>query len=325
MKRLYTGLALFTLFILLCVSCKKYSESKDDLSGDDYLRGRVFVADSLKGDFVPVYQAGVMVMVSDNPAGTDFLYSASTDSSGYFIFKYLKKGQSYSVYAELIIDSVIYYGRLSKTPDENDIQLVLSPKTIGQSIVSFTVLDPNDQPVQGTNICLYNNMLLSKDTSCVGSIWTGVTNTAGKVSKVNLPAGVYVANFTYAKGQLSYRQSDTFVLYRDSIVARKIHLGTSNVSKTNSIAYMVTDSLGGIIPKCDICGFSSFLLVNDSCKNSNWSIQTDNAGKAVIKDLPTGKYYVYFNVAYARTPLKARDTISTFTDTTKYQKSIIVK
>lgn len=313
------------IFFMFVLSCKKYDNAKDNIPGEGYLRGRIFIADSLNGDFIPAPKGEVIVMISEKDTGADFVLSMTPDTNGYFLFQHLDKKISYSIFAEIKIDSIIYYGRLSVQPDKNDLVFVLTPKYEGQSIINYLVQDPFGQRVKDCNVCVYSNFSHANDTACNGSIWTGTTNIFGKVSKTALSPGLYIANFKYDKAGIRYIKKDTFSIAADTIFTRIIKLETAPVVKLNTITYIVKDSLGGIVEGCDVCVFTSVVLANDSCENSTITAKTDNTGKASIKGVSAGTCYAFFRYSKINPNLKARDTIYNLLDTTQYSRNIILR
>ena len=307
--------------LLLVAACTKYHKNADDVSEDGYIRGRLYLADSNRHNYVPKIMANVTVKLSNDTTGENFLYSQKTDSQGYFDFKNLQK-RSYSVFAETTDSNYIFYGRISVTPDEKNFIFYLSPKQTDQNGITYDVRDINDQSVAGCTICLFNNYTLAADTVCNGSYWTDATNIFGKATKLNLPSGTYIANFKYSVNGLNYYAKDTVNIDEQGIKYRKVVLIQKQTKKTNQVLYKVVDSLGGIVPGCNVCAFSSFVLANESCTGKNWGGTTDSEGQFVMKSMVAGNYVVFFKAEIGGTTIKRTDTIYNFTDTTNYQKVI---
>jgi hypothetical protein len=320
MKRIL--IVCISFFLLIVFSCKKYNEVNDNLKGNDFIRGRVFIDNSINGSNLNPSKSNVVVKISIDNTGDNFMYSLSSDSEGYFMFKNLSKEIKYSVFAEVTIDSIVYTNRCEVYAGNDSFVLLLSPKNTEQSILKYEIVGPNDEPVLGCNLCMYNNALQAVDTNCVGSYWTTSSNKYGVAYKVNLPEGTYYTNFKIKYNNVNYLLKDTIHIFKEGIITKRVKLLPSI---ENKIAYKITDSLGNIVSNCSVCGFTSSILSNDSCLNANWSINSLANGIASVSKIPTGNYYVFFKIKVGNNTYYSNDTIYNFTNITIYEKTITLK
>ena len=228
MKKLY-----FLFALVLCagaLSCKKYSEAPDDLHGTGYIRGRVYLADSLTGNFTPVATSGIQLFLSDSDTGVNFTWKDTSDADGYFLFQHLEDNKKYSLFSENVTGGIIYYQRMAVSPTTGDLIVILSPKPSGQTGVAFFVADPVGNPVTGATVCLFSNGLVPADTFCTGSVWSDASNTLGRAAKIGLQHGQYIAVIKYNTNNAAYIQRDTFTLNSDTLLYRSVRLEIGRAS-----------------------------------------------------------------------------------------------
>lgn len=320
MKRIL--IVCISFFLLIIFSCKKYNEVNDNLKGNDFIRGRVFIDNSLNGSNLNSSKSNIVVKISIENSGDNFLYSLSSDSEGYFMFKNLTKEIKYSVFAEVTIDTIVYTNRCEVYAGNDSLVLLLSPKNTEQNILKYEIVGPNDEPVLGCNLCMYNNAIQALDTNCIGSYWNTSSNKYGVAYKLNLPEGTYYTNFKIKYNNVNYLLKDTIHILKEGIVTKRVKLLPSI---ENKIAYKITDSLGNIVSNCSVCGFTSSILSNDSCLNANWSINSLANGVASVSKIPTGNYYVFFKIKVGNNTFYSNDTVYNFSNSTIYEKTITLK
>src|ERR1700761_2309830 len=109
-------LLLLVGWITFYACSKKYSNSPDDVGGDLYLRGRVFLFNNFTGDGTYQVLKGLPVKIryATDPPG-NFLNRTTTDTAGYYTFKDLKPNINY------IVDATDSVGGLQYSNSRSDI------------------------------------------------------------------------------------------------------------------------------------------------------------------------------------------------------------
>lgn len=195
---------------LLISSCKKYNNNSNDLEGDLYLRGRTFVFSTLIDSSI-IAVSGKQVKLGYTRDNTrNYLFNTTADSLGYFLFENLRKDTLYSVFGEYEKDGIKYYARLdtslSKSIDSS--YLIFKPDELNQNGVAYTVVDARGGLISNANICLFTSYIIAND-SCAGSTFPLLTNSFGKASRLNVPAGDYIAFIKAKFGNLTLTAKDT--------------------------------------------------------------------------------------------------------------------
>ncbi len=186
MRKSFIYIALF----VTAISCDKYKSSRDDISQDLYLRGRAFVFDETGTLQVkPIGGKGINIGYSDDNTN-NYIFSATSDANGYFLFEHLKKDTKYAIYSEYEDNGIRYNGRFdtsfSKSLDSSYLNYKVSEKK--QNGVIYTVKDLTSGLVNNCSICMFANNF--GNTSCNNPTYSLTSNPFGIASKFNMPAGV---------------------------------------------------------------------------------------------------------------------------------------
>lgn len=222
MKKILIAAVIASLFY----SCKKYNENRNDLSEDLYFRGRSFLSSNLEdSSFRAVGKMQIKIGYKRDNA-INFLFAATADSSGYFLFENVKKDTLYSIFSEFEENGIKYSARLdtSLTKSTDSSYLIFKPDELKQNGFSYTVVDKAGGRINGANICVFTSYIIAND-SCAGSTYTLTTNHYGKASRLNVPTGDYIAFIKAKFGNLTLTAKDTIVNMQTSgIVRRRITL-----------------------------------------------------------------------------------------------------
>jgi len=83
-------------------SCKKYNNTGNDLAGNNYIAGTVYLYNdySENGLLTLLPSQTIKITSADMVSFPNFIYSVNSDSSGGFIFSNLSKDTSYTIFAQ---------------------------------------------------------------------------------------------------------------------------------------------------------------------------------------------------------------------------------
>lgn len=227
---------LFMLLISLQTSCFK-KNAPDDLSGDNYIRGRVFFQDTLDynlQDLNPAgnYLAGANVYLSYASDSTNqFIVSTTTDAGGYFTFANLQN-QSYWVYADTSLNGIRYSGYAPVTVNGNSlnsIALDLYPSQTLENGALYVVQDPSGNGViTGAQVGFFSSpsaFQYSQSTDTLtGASYTCTTNGSGHAFQLNMATGSYQVLVVIQLGAKFLSATDTITVTPIGIIKRTIKL-----------------------------------------------------------------------------------------------------
>jgi hypothetical protein len=234
-----TIIILVSALSLLEVCCSKYKAAPDDLGGQNYIRGRVFFADTLDYDLSALnlpatYLPGVTVHVSYADSN-NFIYSVSADVNGYFTFANLQNTK-YWVYADTTLDSTVYYSGYAPATLNNSspdtIALTIYPSQTMQNGALYIVKDTSRVGfITGVNVCFFSSpavfrQVASADSlvdSCTGCNYSAITNGAGRAYQLNMAPGFYNVLLTYQIAGSMRSATDTITIGPLGIVEHKIY------------------------------------------------------------------------------------------------------
>lgn len=205
MKRYQPLLFILAIGVLAMLACGK---DRGDLYGDKLLRGRLFLVDTIAGDGVARSLAAKTIYLSyQRQDGLQFLYTAITDTGGYFLFRNLNKDSLYLLrYSDTISGTYVtaIEDSLRLSADRLDLRLIASPNLQTQNALQVICRDAKGDPLPNTTVCIFNNLGFANANPCAGSILSIKTNAQGQALRYNVPAGILHFN----------AQSDTSALPR---------------------------------------------------------------------------------------------------------------
>jgi hypothetical protein len=309
------------LLIIFFCTCNKKKDVQGDLVGDEYIRGRLFLFDTLTrsdfGTFLP--EKTVYIRYSDSKDTLNYLFSTKTDKDGYFTFSNLNKDKSYKVYYEEKINNVSYSAeRVSLPPiDSLHLNAFISTKQNG---VIYTIEDSSGGRISKATVCIYSNVSLFKPGSCDASNYTLSMDSNGHAFKFNIPKGTYYATVSTTINNAVMFANDTITI-GDSITFKTLRLQKQGTG----FRYVLLDITRSLVPGATVCVFTSQVLFNrDSCEGSNFQVVATN-GTAEKRDLDPGHYLVYANLRLGNLIYVARDTIDIVTNVVKNDTLILYK
>jgi hypothetical protein len=223
---------LITLAIATCViaACRKGIEFDNQ-----YIRGRVFVTDTITGlkNDAPLKNKRVFLSLAGDTL--NYLYSTQTDDQGYFVFNlYSDKNDDFTVYAfdSSAAKDVYYYGRTEATRGSKELVLRLYLNTTAQNGVVLKAVDQQNGPLPQTIFKIYNNASLAFGGAATG--YLNITSDSfGKGYRLNLPEGTYWVN--------AERVADTFNYQR---IGKKIMINKTGFT-VDTIMLFKKNSISG--------------------------------------------------------------------------------
>jgi hypothetical protein len=299
--------------IILLITCLYFNCNKKnvegDLSGKEYIRGRLFLYDTITQNLIasPLANKTINIAYADSPDTLNYLFSIKTDDQGYFIFQNLTKNKKYRVYYEEKINDIYYTGlALSYAPiDTLKVDATLSYKK--QNGIYYSIRDSLGGAIKGVKVCIFSNVTTYNTGSCDASNYSLTTDEFGHAYKFNLIQGNYYVQASIKINNLNFSLKDTISI-RDSIVSKELVL---KQNKVNGFHYTILDSSGFRIGGATLCIFTSQVLFNkDTCDGSNFQVVSDINGIATRTDLQPGRYLVYGNIQQGNTIYYAKDTIN---------------
>jgi hypothetical protein len=301
---------LFILLLLFCFwQCNKKNEvNKDDLSGKDYIRGRLFLYDQLtqQANGTPLAEKKVSVGYESSPDSLNFLFSATTDKDGYFIFPNLKKNTAYRVYYEETMGGVLYRARDTAIAPIDSLRLTAFVALTGQNGLHLTVLDPSGSAVNGVSSCVFNSPAITGYTNnaCDGNTFKLTSDAFGHASRFSIAPGTYYINSSIDINGMPWISKDTIV------VSTHITFDTIRLKIPNGMRFTVMDSLGTRVADASVCVFTSLALYQrDTCQGSNFQLTSSVNGEASRYNLPQQRYYIYSTFITGSFIWATRDTI----------------
>lgn len=297
---------ILSIFTLLLVQCNK-KDIKGDLSGEEHIRGRLFLNDTLTQQAigVPLGKKKVNLAYADSPDSLNFLFTTTTDEEGYFLFQNVRADKIYRLYYEEKIGDVIYVGKDTVSAPADQKRLFAEVAINKQSGLQFLIIDPVGGRIKGAKICVFSNLSSFKTESCDASNFQLTTDDYGRASKININSGTYYILTSYTASNITFSRKDT-INVDNQIVQKTLQLQQTK----NGISYIVLDTTGAKLSGANLCFFTSPVLFSrDTCEGSNFQIQSDIKGNASKSDIHQDKYYVYASLKAGEAIFVGRDTV----------------
>lgn len=283
---------IFLIAILFCISfaCKKGIEIDSQ-----YLRGRLFLLDTITQNSKGVPLSGKIVYLSKSNDSLNYLYSTKTDVDGYFKFTLLADYEDdLMLSTKDTINNVFYKSKLAVKRGDDNIALI---ETINESTQNGFVINTSD--FQGnimpkTSVSIYNSQSLALTGNPLGAIETLTSDSIGKCFKIKLPKGVYYLNARKVIDTASFEKSlFQITIPENGIVHDVIFLNRKINVKQNGFNLIIKDSIGGFIPFASVYVYNSQVLATaNSLSGVYENLTTDNSGKISRYDYPAGDYYL---------------------------------
>jgi hypothetical protein len=221
-KLLAAGILLFLL-----ISCNK-QPLVDDISGENEVRGTIYLNDSLQNLPQEIAQKNLTVLlkhVSDSNT-LNYIYAATTDAGGNFLFTNLS-AISYILYAEKDVNGLLYSGKsIIQGGINTSVKIVLYPDVTKYNILSVTAKDLiSNSPLYNAKICIFNNRTLAKNNLCEGAVFSGSTNQYGKIFTSKLDTGWHYINAQLVTAGITLNAKDSIhITSKTGVIVKTINL-----------------------------------------------------------------------------------------------------
>jgi len=298
------------LFLLCFWQCSK-DDADGDLSGNEYIRGRLFLFDNLtqQANGTPLGKRKVLLSYAASGDTSNYLLSTTTDDDGYFVFQNLKKDESYRLYYEETVSGVFYQAiGVAKAPIDT-LQLSAFVSTSRQNGIHFTITDDMGAAINGASVCVFNSTLAAGFVSngCDGNTFKLTSNSFGHASKFSISPGTYYINSSIEIGGVPWTSKDTIT------VTNNIAFDTIKLKRPNGIHFTVTDEMGAAINGANLCIFNSPLaagFISNGCDGNTFKLTSNSSGQAFKFSILPGTYYVNSSFDIGGVPWMSKDTIT---------------
>jgi len=213
------------------------------------------------------------------------------------VFQFNLSAGDYFMNAEKISDTVMYQ-RIGKKITINQQGFVVDSmmlfKKAPKNGFVMMLRDSIGGMIPAAEVRIYSSLLLAAANTSTGSIATLVSDSViGRISKLNLTAGIYYLNATKINGTDSFMRIAKVInvpvtgFINDTVVLRK------RTANYNGFTLEARDSVHGIFPSVSFYVYNSIVLAEGN--NVAGAIETitgDNYGKASLYNLPAGNYFV---------------------------------
>lgn len=204
---------------LLFLSCKKYNDFKADLDGDGNIRGRLFLHDTLTGKLSADPLAEKIIILSYSAdGGSQPIITVSTDKQGYFTITNLNFKNGYHLTYDDIVNNKRYYADTLITHDDDSLALYARLSEKKQNGFYYLFVDKNEARIANCSVCVFSSASLARPDTCAGSTWQLTSDSMGRVSLLNIPAGTYYLRITTDFPTLKVAMLDTVRITQEGIL-----------------------------------------------------------------------------------------------------------
>ena len=289
-------------------SCNK-SNVKGDLSGKEYIRGRLFLYDTLTQWALgtPLSNKTINISYRDSPDTLNYLFSTKTNDQGYFTFENLKANVKYRLYYEEKINDIYYTAKTFSNASVDTLRVYADLAINKQNGIFYQITDKTGGPVKGAKVCIFSNLTSFNSGVCDASNYSLTSDDHGRAYKFNISHGIYYVQGSILLNNTNYRFKDTVSVENTIVFTKK----TLTEVTTNGFNYTVLDTTYNRIGGASLCIFTSQVLFNrDTCDGSNFQVQSDIYGIATKTDLQPGRYLIYANIKQGNIIYYDKDTIN---------------
>ncbi|MGV3766064.1 MAG: hypothetical protein ACO1NW_08055 [Chitinophagaceae bacterium] len=212
----YTLLSIVTI-VTLVIACKK-----DENEKRMYIRGRLFLWDTIAQQKINVPLGNKKVLLTDTPADTlNFQYSDSTDAQGYFIFDLLDNGRNdFVVRYSDSIHGFHYKGSSSVKRGEDTVALFAHLDTVNLTSAVVTCYDTINGTIPGTIVSFYPSEVMAKISDTTLATLSVKADNYGRAVTFSLKEGKYYVN--------AIRKADTIIFKK---IAQPVSLNKGIINR----------------------------------------------------------------------------------------------
>jgi len=284
------AIIIITFLLLVLWSCNKGIEADNQ-----YLRGRLFLLDTItqSSNGIPIANRKVLLTIPGD--SLNYLYSTKTDADGYFSFTLLADGQNEFILRTF--DSTkgyIYQSRKEVKRGQTNIVLVEQLDETLQNGFVLKTTDESGNSLQGTKVYFYKTLSLAVQNSPAGAVDSFISIKDGKLYKLRVTPGLYYVNALKTIDTATFQRSlKQIIIPSTGFLYDSIQLNRKITNYRNGFTLVVMDSLGGFVPNASVYLYNSQVLAASNSPSGVFeSFPTDNLGKKTRYDLPAGDYYI---------------------------------
>lgn len=280
----------FVLFLAV-IFCFVFSCRKGIEFDKQYIRGRVFLTDTITGykQDLPYKAKNVYLSTGDT---LNYLYSAKPDNEGYFVFTLLSdKNSNYKIFAYDSIGTVLYSGSTNAVRGDKNLVLKLYPNTDNQNGVVFYAKDPDGASLPSVTYKLYNNESLALANSSTGFI-SIQADTSGKGFKLNLLPGSYWVNAGITIPPFEFRR----IAKKIMVNATGFNIDTIKLEKkiaVSGFSIALLENSNSLVAGAEVRIYNNLSMaqINDQASVIGTEVSGVD-GKITRLNLPVGTYYL---------------------------------
>lgn len=295
MKQLLISVSL--LIVVYFMSCSK----KNDFGGQGRLGGLLTYYNPYSGEVIKKVLANRKIFIAYHPSDTlNYIYSVTTDASGYFMFTALDKTKQYDIFFDDTANNVEYKSLITRSPDNDSLLIVALPAGNLQNGVSVMVTDTANNKVQGITVAVYDNFdLFNIDTatkSNANAVFTLTTNQYGLDSRFGVAAGKYFFAARKISGSLSLSGYAYDSISTNNVKTVNIKLSSHALSQPDSATVYVIDSANFPVSGAGVYLYSSYIAysLDTSAAHpaASYSANTNGVGIALFPGIPVASYFI---------------------------------
>jgi hypothetical protein len=223
---------LFIISILLIISCHKYATIRSDIgtTNTGLIGGRLALSDNLTGNYdtLPLKNKLVTLSYGGAVSGSNYLFSKTTDSNGYFLFTDLRTDDSYTLsFTDTGANQIVYQATQTLLRAGNDSLLFLaSPVFSDNNGFEYYFTDTTTQPgpIPGVSVSVFTSSVLVSDTTSLGSAYQLTSDKYGRAYQFHLKPGTYYAVIKTSFPTLKITKHDTLQIKDTGLVIHPIPL-----------------------------------------------------------------------------------------------------
>jgi len=293
---------LLYIVIAITISTLACKKGEGDLSGENEIKGTVYLTDSERGTNEEILQKGIKIKIKffeENDNNNNYLFETTTNEFGAFTFTNLSD-KDYLVYAEKEEKGILFSTKVKINPsiDKTPLKLILKPDTEKSNLLSILTLDSSTGGILSkVKVCLFRSSFLARTNQCNGAIKEDETNEYGKLAFSKLEAGWYYINAQYTSGGVNIRARDSILVTATGLKPLILRLKAESWQgelKLDGVTYL-NDTLTGISDEKILKGQVVQLKKVEDKNNQNVLLQVTSNDQGVfsLPNLADQNYYLY--------------------------------
>lgn len=299
--------------IAVLTNCNKYKELGKLNEANDTARvyGRLFLLDTIVQQtlYLPQSKKKVIILTKEATDESNYLYSSTTDESGYFPFQHLTRNKEYRVVYNEIVNNILYRADTVVKPTITGLQLIARPSFDKQTGLYFAIVDPEGHPIPKANLCVFfDNPQGFSSGKCDKSNFAVIADGYGRAFLAGLKPGSYDYIASATPGSTEYKNTGNIVITNkvEQRVVKLLAPGT-----VTGIQYTVVDPSGFLVNRARVCLFENKnFYLEGSCDGSRFSDSTRSNGKVQFSNVQPGTFYARAQLMVNNRNYSAADTVT---------------